>query len=114
MASRFTDINAFVGTLASLGLKLEHKVRARFVGSAPAAATWTHCRPVRSTGPRARATTQDTRNPVFVLFRFRKVGGAPPPVAAKAGSSVQAPALKPCLYKKRPSAADEYDDMAML
>ena len=59
---------------------------------------------------------QDTRNPVFVLFRFRNVGAVPKgPSAPAAKAAVAVPTLKPCLYKKRASASEaSYDDLAQL
>ena len=61
-----------------------------------------------------RATTQDEQNPVFILFRFRKTA-AKDKAKKEPKQLPAAPVLKPCLYKKRPSAADStYDDLADL
>ena len=68
-------------------------------------------KPRDQTPPRVLRPPQDTRNPVFVLFRFRKTGSSSAQAVA-AATSAQAPVLKPCLYKKRASAADDYDDLA--
>lgn len=51
---------------------------------------------------------------MFILFRFRKTA-AKDKAKKEPKQLPAAPVLKPCLYKKRPSAADStYDDLADL
>jgi hypothetical protein len=62
--------------------------------------------------------TQDKRNPVFLLFRFRKTTGAGAGTggggaAGATQAARRAPTLKPCLYKKR-EGARLFDDLDAL